>query len=353
MGNNIELGSEFSLSLNELCKTERNLFSYLQSYDTQYFNYGRSAIRQVPIPEGKTVLLPEFICESVTNCFPRDLIQFYRIDSEFQIDLDNLLSKVNDCTGTIYVVHYFGFLQDVYTMRTIRQIADDNQIVVVEDTTQSLFSSHSLCGDYALASIRKWMPVPMGGVLYSNSRRLPNPINFEQDQDNMRAYAMVLKELFLQNIYDTNIMYRRIFEQSEQNVDGSSEKKCLSDFAHFIIECVDVAQLQAKRKANAARLIQGLERLGISIIRKFSENECPLVVPLRVKDRDAFRRYLIENRIYCAVHWPFDGVLPEDRLMAQSNAKTLISLPIDQRYGENEIDYMCNVISQYGGDLLF
>ena len=41
----------------------------------------------------------------------------------------------------------------------------------------------------------------------------------------------------------------------------------------------------------------------------------------------------MEHRIYCAVHWPFDGICGEEREQARKNGDELISLPIDQRYG--------------------
>ena len=68
-------------------------------------------------------------------------------------------------------------------------------------------------------------------------------------------------------------------------------------------------------------------------------------------DRDEFRAYLMEHRIYCAVHWPFDGVNEMDRPMGKENAENLISLPIDQRYGYEELEYMASVISAYRGNM--
>lgn len=353
MENRIELGSEFNLSPNALCKTENNLFYYLRDYKTQWFDYGRSAIRHIPIQKEKTVLLPEFICESVTNCFPKEHISFYRIDDQFLIDVDDLVSKVNEDTGCIYLAHYFGFLQEANSLKIIRQLADRYQITVIEDTTQSLFSPHALCGDYALASVRKWMPLPMGGVLYSSRKELPDCGMYRQNCDNSRVYGMILKDMFLKMGYDTNEKYREIFENAEQMADTAGEVRLISDFARFAVGCVDIAELVSKRKANAARLEKGLREFGISMIRQFSENECPLALPLRINNRDNFRRYLIQNRIYCAVHWPFDGLIPEERPNGQYNSKTLISMPIDQRYGETEIDYMIEVIRKYGGDLSF
>lgn len=94
---------------------------------------------------------------------------------------------------------------------------------------------------------------------------------------------------------------------------------------------------------------KGSEGSGLYAVRCFDDSECPLVYPIRVRDRGRFRRYLIENRIYCAVHWPFDGIKEEQRSNAKINAETMLSLPTDQRYGSKEIDHMLEVIHDYGG----
>ena len=70
----MELGSEYNLSLSVLEVKEDNIFNYLSDFSKQfYFDSGRSALKHVALhlgPEEK-VLLPEFICESVSSCFNR------------------------------------------------------------------------------------------------------------------------------------------------------------------------------------------------------------------------------------------------------------------------------------------
>lgn len=164
---------------------------------------------------------------------------------------------------------------------------------------------------------------------------------------------MILKDMFLKDGYDTNLKYREIFLQSEDNINHLTGICGISDFAKFLIRCESIGNLINKRKSNMLKLSNGLREIGINGIREFGSMECPLAYPLRIKNRDAFRRYLMDNRIYCAVHWPFDGFKPKERLNGIHNAKTLISLPIDQRYGDKEIDYLLYTINKYGGDLSF
>lgn len=129
-------------------------------------------------------------------------------------------------------------------------------------------------------------------------------------------------------------------------VDRQDETYGMSEFAEFLMRCVNTKTIIKRRKENADQLKYYLDCKGIEM-RAFSKTECPLVYPIRVTDRDKFRRYLMTNNIYCAVHWPFDGCQPDDRKMARKNAEELISLPIDQRYGSEEIAYLCEIIDKY------
>lgn len=75
-------------------------------------------------------------------------------------------------------------------------------------------------------------------------------------------------------------------------------------------------------------------------------------LPIRVKNRDALRCRLMEHRIYCAVHWPFDGVQADKRPLARKLAAQMLSLSIDQRYDTAHIDYLMDTLDTYKGLLL-
>lgn len=350
----MELGSEYNLKLNQLNIKNDNLFKYLEDYNYELFDSGRSALKAIPYDAEGFILMPEFICESVINCFSHEKIRFYKITEDMQIDFEDLKKKLTPDIKTIFVMHYFGTVQDSGVLKKIRDIADENSILIIEDTTQSLFSSRLTIGDYAVASIRKWMPLPNGGILYSQNKNVSSLTEgLTKNCDNDRSYGMILKDLFLDDILDCNSEYRGIFSSCEQKLDDSQIPHLISDFSSFIIECMDVEDIIMKRKRNYSFLKEKLKTLGMVPVCEIFESQCPFVFPLRVLNRDAFRKYLQENKVYCAVHWPFDNICPDERRMGKRNSETLISLPIDQRYGIHEMEYLFDVISKYGGTLSF
>ena len=357
MGNRrMELGSEYHLDLSEIHEEENNIFRYLSSFPYAiFYDSGRSAIREFVrmLKEDCVILLPEYICESVIRCFPRDRIQFYRIQQDFTIDLKDVRKKMIRQGGVFFLMQYFGKLQPEDTISEVERLAEQNDYIILEDTTHSIFSAAQTIGDYMVCSLRKWMPLSQGGVLYTAYNRIGLPdAMIKKSIDNRRSEGFVLKSLFLNGEGDYNADYRRIFEECEKSLDQQTESYFLSDFNRFVAGCIDVKQLVDQRKVNARRL-RALLGTAFPFLMDYGDDECPLGIPLRVPERDRFRQYLMENHIYCAVHWPFDGICSEVRINAVRNARELITLPIDQRYSEEHMKYLADVILKYGGKLSF
>lgn len=351
----MELGSEFSISLSDLSIQDNNVYRFLTNLpNTFFFDSGRSAIRYVAsyLKSDDRVLLPEFICESVINCFDKENIIFYKVDERFQIDLADLKGKLARNVRVLFFAHYFGAVQAKETTEEIRSIAEKTNITIIEDITQSLFSVKKFVGDYIVCSVRKWVPLPGGGTLsmINNNLNISIP-NLPKSTDNYRAAGMILKDLYLQHQFDCNKKYREIFVRTEELLDQRVDNKMMSDFSLFLLRCYDVREIILKRKANYQYLKKQLKPFSLLPTVYLKDEDCPLALVLRVNERDRFRRFLIGNHIFCAVHWPYDGINSDARSMAVKNSNTLISLPIDQRYSFEHIDYMVKIISKYRGDL--
>ena len=224
---------------------------------------------------------------------------------------------------------------------------------IVEDTTHSVFSARRTIGDLCVCSLRKWFALPGGGALYGPA--LTDRDSFSllpRKTDARRACGMVCKSLFLDGTLDCNAEYLNIFRETEDALDAQTELYQISDFSRFLLRTVDADALAVRRKCNYVRLKDALAQLGVSPICRLAEDACPLVLPVWVKDRDALRCRLMEHRIYCAVHWPFDGVQADERPLARKLAAQMLSLPIDQRYDTAHIDYLMDTLDTCKGLLL-
>lgn len=160
------------------------------------FDSGRSALRHIPFNQNKAVLLPEFICESVSNCFPSQNIIFYNITEDLQIDLDDLKRKITPQVATLYICHYFGAVQSAQILSYLRRMADECGIMIIEDTTQSFFDKSYHRGLYdrqhpQMASNSAWRR-----FVYKKAQDLPALDHIKTSSDNTRSYGMILKNLF-------------------------------------------------------------------------------------------------------------------------------------------------------------
>jgi dTDP-4-amino-4,6-dideoxygalactose transaminase len=350
----VELGSEFNLDIHALKTVQNSFFKYIENMNYCLFDSGRSALKAITRILGNGyILMPEYICESVLKCFDANRIIFYRLKENLQMDVCDLANKIDGNTAAVYLMHYFGSLQPENALALLREKKEKYGFIIIEDTTHSIFTKKKTVGDWCVASLRKWFAVPNGGVLYADNPFQNSYDEIPRSTDNDKAYAMVLKTLYLSGQLDCNSEYRRIFTACEKKFDAQKEIKRISDFSEFLLGCNDVYGIVKARKSNLNHLKNKLSNTGIEQLCNYSENDCPFAFPAVVPDRDDFRRYLMENKIYCAVHWPIEGRAYQERPMAFFLSNHMISLPIDQRYGEDGIEYLIKVVNAYKGRLVF
>lgn len=346
----MELGSNFELDLSGLKYEQDNIFEYLSEYHTIYTDSGRSAIKVLnSVLIRGVILLPAYICESVINAYKQNYsIRFYKVNSDMSIDLNDLKKKLDSQVKVVYLMHYFGSIQDKAVLDYLEKKRTEYGYIIVEDTTHSIFTRKRTVGDYCVCSLRKWFPVTDGGVVYSDKRiistREEGKIKKSLFYDNLEA--MILKKYYLQRGIDCNDIYRNIFAQTEHRLDMQTEIYGMSDMAKDILQCISINAMKEKRKRNYRVLNRFLENTSVKNVL-LSDDFVPLVYPTYVQDRDKLRRYLMQNKIYCAVHWPLDGTGLEKRQDSLNIYKNIISFPIDQRYGNAHMEYLEKVLETY------
>lgn len=350
----MEIGSEFNLRIENLAYQQDNLLKYFDDVHYILFNSGRAAIRQLYVALNKNglVLLPEYLCESVVSCFPKDKIIYYKLTKELQIDLDDIERKISNNISVLYIVNYFAIKPDCEIFLQIRKLKEKYAFIIIEDTTHSLFSNKITIGDFAIASLRKWFPIPDGGVLYSNN--LLSDVLVEglsKNKSVYKFYGMILKTLFLDNVLDCNMAYRKLFEDGEKSF-SNVPNSLISNFSSYLLECFNVPEMLQKREKNFFYLKKFLEIMGIKCAFDKIDTTAPFVLPILCEKRDFFRAYLSQNKIYCAIHWPLNyDLFLQDKSLVNYFSNNLISLPIDQRYEEKEMQYIIDVIKNYKGNV--
>lgn len=345
----MELGGNFELDISSLHYVQDNIFQYLDSYHTMFMDSGRSAsaVLNAIIKPG-IILLPAYICGSVVKAYQEKFsLVFYHIRKDFTVDMDDIEGKIYENITAVYVMHYFGQLQSKEFLDYLRKKKEQYGFIIIEDTTHSIFTEKRTVGDYCICSLRKWFPIMDGGVLYSEKSLRNIPIEGIAAKELSESLtAMILKNLHIQGKVNCNELYRRIFAEEERKLDRQQNVYNISAISNILLKYFSVSDLIEKRRKNYKEIEKVLQESNIEAVLGQGEY-VPLSCPVYIVERDEFRQYLTEHQVYCAVHWPLAGTGLEKNETAKEISKHILSLPIDQRYGREHIQYLTKIIKDY------
>jgi dTDP-4-amino-4,6-dideoxygalactose transaminase len=121
---------------------------------------------------GDTVLLPACHCVALVEPVLRAgyKVCYYRVRSDFSVDLDDLQRKLTPATAATVAVHFFGFPAEIDAMAPLVKA---HGAYMVEDCAHSFLSRSGpepvgRRGDFALFSYYKLAPCLVGGSLVAN-----------------------------------------------------------------------------------------------------------------------------------------------------------------------------------------
>lgn len=139
---------------------------------------GRSAIYQallqLNLSAGSVILVPTYHCPTmVAPALLAGLnVAYFGIREDGLPKLDTIDVATANNSKVMLVSHYFGQTQ---SLAEVRQWCDERGIALIEDCAHSYFGEAGdrpvgAWGDFATASLSKFLPVPEGGLLASTAR---------------------------------------------------------------------------------------------------------------------------------------------------------------------------------------
>ncbi|MDP3940164.1 MAG: DegT/DnrJ/EryC1/StrS family aminotransferase [Deltaproteobacteria bacterium] len=354
------IGSHFPLDPGAFIGPPRGEFHWPASHGVG-LETGRAAIGwlldALGLGHGDRALLPAYVCDAAVAPFRRRgvAVDFYRVGATLEPDGDDAGARITPATRLLMVVHYFGFPLGREVLSRMPQNPD---VVRLEDWVQSPLSAGALApegfGEYRVIAWHKVVSVPDSGLLIrrpdvSAPPMLP-PLSFPRAAFfGRRLLATSLKAVAV-TLFDgaPRGFYRPLFEAAERAADAGvpGRMSCLS---RRILERLPVGAIVMRRRENFLRLAKAVSDLpGVTLLRPdLPAGVCPLGLPVRVRHRDGVLARLIRARIYAPVHW----VLPAevDRAVFPAEASLSdeeITLPVDQRYGADEMDFVARTLGE-------
>lgn len=318
--------------------------------EEQYFISGRSAIRAFAryVKTGnKNILLPAFTCETVITPFKKEGwdIYYYPIHLDLIPNYDAMKKLIMEKSPTvIYLQSYFGFhtLTDVEEIITI---CKEKNITLIEDLTQCLFSDFEKTkADYHVASLRKYISIPEGGILLAHGYTVEGQIlPPEKAVIHTAQEAFWDKKLYIEG--STEISKERFlnaYKKWKRLIGEFDDVYQINEESKKILEYVDVDYMKKKRRDNYSYLWYEIQHISwvYSVFSLPDIDEVPLYFPVYIKaaeERKRIQQYLAERDIYCPIVWP---QYMEDREIDEESKyiyEHILCIPCDQRYRRKEM----------------
>lgn len=193
--------------------------------------------------------------------------------------------------------------------------------------------------DYALASLRKTMPLPDGGVAWSPIGRDVPPEMLVTVRHATAALArlsaMSLKHAYLAGDGVDKTVFRALAIRGERTI-AVGPPSGISPYSRARLGTIPLAGWRWARRRNLASFRDALGRPdGVSLVATPFAATLVLATP---EVRDRVRAGLIAARIYPAVLWPLDHPAVHDVPAAsRALASRILSIHCDQRYGPDDM----------------
>jgi hypothetical protein len=299
------------------------------------------------------ILLPAYLCPTISKTLSecRLGLEYYRINEDFSIDLNDLAAKATPSDQAIYFINYFGFAHSQTEQEYLKDLQKQGK-TLVEDNAQGGLWETSI-GDFAFNSLRKF--VPYDGAYMKALRSMERYIDPYRTQTNrrlplIRKYRSGLSRYLFQNEGDP-VELDDLFEKAEemyvvdQVVLGDAEER-----AH--IEQLDWQGIRQVRRENYAYLLNEIKGISeiMPIFPALQEITMPLGLPIYFSSasRDRVNAFLGDHQIGLTIHWEHmheNPVIPAQKL-AMEMADRMLTLTIDQYTNRTQLDYLVEKLKE-------
>jgi hypothetical protein len=243
----------------------------------------------------------------------------------------------------LFVVNFFG-LRDEPTYDRVPRDA----VAIIEDHAHDPWSvwARNSKADWCVASLRKTLPMPDGGVLWSPVDH-PLPSEPASTDERQRASleklaAMTLKSLYLEGAFDGKELFRRLATSGESRI-ASGEVSGMTDWSRALLRAFPTGTWREQRRINQRVLSSALSGIpSVTVLQpQDAVDGCPFSGILlfdAAQRRDHVRERLMALRVYPVILWPLEspvvpGIPPEN----VDFSRRMLSIHCDMRYGREDM----------------
>lgn len=277
------------------------------------------------------IYIPYYYCPTTTEAIKKTGVDvvFYHIDSSLMpIDLPDEASSI------ILLVDYFGVCGE----RIKKYAGSIKNAEVIMDFAHSFFEE-PIMEDHRhnVYSAKKFFGIPDGSYLISKTIKI---------EDEELSYAGSYTEYLLKTYEEgTNAAYRM---KKEVDARLGAEKKAMSLLSVGLLKNADYARVNKQRRANYSILAKELGRVNML---ELPDSCAAYQYPLLITGGSRVKKELIKNSIFVSTLWSGEDLKREGNAFEITMMNDCVFLPIDQRYDENDMLYIADVVNRVKGEL--
>ena len=337
-------------------------------FKTYFFEYARQSIKIALSLYGsysdKTVLLPASLCPAVLQPFI-DLnikVYLYDLNEDFTVNEKSLFSLINKSVKFVYVIHYFGLIQD---FRNLRNFCDEKGLVLIEDCALCGYNTKLNIGQYghfSVFSLWKFLPISNGALLRINSS-LSDIDTSKLEKSSIYYFVKYhiknniknfLNKLKIYNFYKNYKLSKKEDNSLKLGFDKKIIAKKIFFYNKMIVDSENIFNFCSIRQNYFKQLSNLCLKLNVNFISYNIDKSVPYCFPLICDDACDLQCYLIKFGVETeiSVNVPFDN--PKYILNFNIKfphitrlSKRILSIPIHQNICNKKFDNLLILITNY------
>ena len=351
-----EVGSEFEFNNIEQSGSLFSKFECIGAYET--FRSGRDALGFVAddymhYSGNAQVLLPAYSCSAMVQpfCERSFNVNFYKLSTGLEIDADDAINKLPaNKEALLIMMNFWGICNQ---NQAIKKIKDKRpKTLIIEDFTHILLSPGLInvdSVDYFVASIRKWIGIPDGGIAIKKGTPF---VAAKQEADcnfvDIRKRALKIKKQYIMlGGVDLKKEYRNLFKYADGLLNSTKVPYAMSDESLKILNNLCLDSISYKRQCNYSYLYERLINLSnkLTLFKRNTKSVVPFMLPFCVDNRDQLQKELAFNGVYAPVIWPISKEAEETCCVSRNLSNNILAFWIDQRYTHFDMEYIYHTLT--------
>lgn len=343
---NKEYGSDFHLVTNLSFLSENIEGAFFLEEGLSLFFSGRVALFNI-LENGikkfnwTKVYVPSFYCHEVVHFINPLPIEVIYYDFNPFLDSEHKEFKWDDVPTTVVLnVLYYGIKKlDISRYKNLFQ---------VEDLTHGILEYKESNADYCFGSLRKELPVPVGGFCVSPKNR-PLPAgarSLESEQVSIQKLAaMYLKGKYLVGDFDNKNDIRKLFIDAENKLEFQFTNAIIPETSKGILSQLNCMKILEEKYQNIKQALSLLKKSASLDFNMNSQENNVFGLVINCKNeiiQSDLKHFLISRNIYPAVLWP--NQLTQRDINIE---KKILFVHLDYRYDRDDIILMINSINAF------